>query len=583
MRTQSLAALAIASLPSAALAATLTAGPYLQLPRPDGVVIVFDTDEPVACQVRHWVRQGSSAVTPCQDSGSTHHEVMLEGLEPATEHGYQVILDGVAAGSPGIFRTSPVSQESFSFIVYGDNRSDAAAYALMVSRMIQHPASFVINTGDMVSDGEDEAQWTEFLSIGASLMRDLPLWPTVGNHDEHGHEAPPPLLRLFVTPSDADHPTYYSFDHAGSHFVVLDSHVATFADPDCVLWIEAFEECLDASQAAWLEEDLRRAAADPAVRHVFVAVHMGPYSSKPGRTGWAQMRALLHRLGQGKVRMILSGHDHMYERGMTANGLVYLVTGGGGAPLYETTPEEQSGTYVHRVDVSTTTYNFAVVRVDGDAIDVVAYDAQGTVIDSFGVAPGPACAAATDCTGQREEGTCEGGWTCAPEGRCLWTCGQGARCGSPDDCGPAPRDLCGGAWHCESGRCDLRCPPAPAPAPEEVVASPDAGAGAGEQAAGPGPGAGGGGCAAAAVPGAAWPLLMLPALALRGARRPRQGIPMNASGTQPSRPDERRTRTKPPLDSMWRTSAPSGSDMDRSTASIDSYRGASSATTTATR
>ena len=40
------------------------------------------------------------------------------------------------------------------------------------------------------------------------------------------------------------------------------------------------------------------------------------------------------RAGAPRVALVISGHDHYYERFRSANGVTYVVTGGGGYDLY---------------------------------------------------------------------------------------------------------------------------------------------------------------------------------------------------------------------------------------------------------
>ena len=51
-------------------------------------------------------------------------------------------------------------------------------------------------------------------------------------------------------------------------------------------------------------------------------------------------------LAAAKVDVLFCGHDHLYERGMgvTPSGkLTYVITGGGGAPLYDPSCRARTG------------------------------------------------------------------------------------------------------------------------------------------------------------------------------------------------------------------------------------------------
>jgi len=75
------------------------------------------------------------------------------------------------------------------------------------------------------------------------------------------------------------------------------------------------------------------------------------------------------------VDMVFTGHDHNYEHG-EVNGIHYVVTGGGGAPLYG------SGTEGWTI-YSEKTLNIIKVEIDDDIVDVTALRPDGTQIESF--------------------------------------------------------------------------------------------------------------------------------------------------------------------------------------------------------
>jgi hypothetical protein len=86
----------------------------------------------------------------------------------------------------------------------------------------------------------------------------------------------------------------------------------------------------DARQRAWLEADLR--AAD-AARAIVVVTHDGPYARGTHGGNQQAVRDYVPILVRHRATLVISGHDHIYQRG-AQDGLPYLVSGGGGAPLY---------------------------------------------------------------------------------------------------------------------------------------------------------------------------------------------------------------------------------------------------------
>jgi 3',5'-cyclic AMP phosphodiesterase CpdA len=211
-----------------------------------------------------------------------------------------------------------------------------------------------------------------------------------------------------------------------AHFVVLDAETEVLPEFVCTQVILWWDACLNEAQRRWLEDDLEAAGADPTVEHVFVLAHEGPYSSKPGRTGWAELRWLLPWFARNKVAAIFSGHDHLYEHGRASNGVRYVVSGGGGAPLYETEPEGSLEVHPRDVVRNEVIYNYQVVEVEGADVRVSTYECDGELLEAFEVRAAAPCADPADCAGELHD-VCPGAWAC-DAGRCRWACPDEPEC-----------------------------------------------------------------------------------------------------------------------------------------------------------
>jgi hypothetical protein len=234
-------------------------------------------------------------------------------------------------------------------------------------------ADFALHTGDLVADGEEPEQWDTFFDIEQPLLERIPIYPTVGNHDEYEGDAQ--LFReTFALPNNE---LYYSFDWGGAHFTVLDSHVHTelLCEQDDN-WIAG---CFDEEQLAWLEEDLATACAREETEMIFVAVHDGPYSSKDSRDGNEQMRVLMPLFAEYGVTAVFSGHDHYYERGLSDHGIPYIVSAGAGASLYEIGEPNDAP---HTVLFNESVHHWVKVSVIGDKVKLATRTPEGTLIDA---------------------------------------------------------------------------------------------------------------------------------------------------------------------------------------------------------
>src|SRR5690606_3948412 len=68
-------------------------------------------------------------------------------------------------------------------------------------------------------------------------------------------------------------------------------------------------------------------------RAIFATAHDGPYSRGPHGGNAHAAEHYVPVLARYGVSLLFTGHDHLYQRG-AMNGLPYMVSGGGGAPLY---------------------------------------------------------------------------------------------------------------------------------------------------------------------------------------------------------------------------------------------------------
>jgi hypothetical protein len=133
----------------------------------------------------------------------------------------------------------------------------------------------------------------------------------------------------------------------------------------------------------WLERELDRADSEPGLRWRVAVMHQGPWSSGPHGGNSILIKARVPELLAGHhVDLLFAGHDHIYERG-DAGGMKYVISGGGGAPLYRTskiasTRKEES------------TYHFVEVTTESDAIHLVAQRIDGSLLDRCGFKKGGA-------------------------------------------------------------------------------------------------------------------------------------------------------------------------------------------------
>ncbi len=265
----------------------------------------------------------------------------LDGLAPDTIYCYALVEGEPLTDRTG-FRTAPASRRApVRVLAFGDSGAGGDDQRQLLAHMTDVPYDLIIHVGD-ISNGHDNV-----FAVYDQLLRNVPLFPANGNHENRRT-----FRRVFALPGDRDR-TWYSFDWGGVHFVALD----TEADL--------------ATQMAWLDRDLAATTRPWKV----VYLHRPPYSSGHHGSNMAIRAQLAPIVEKHGVQLVLSGHDHDYERTTPQHGVTYIVTGGGGRGTY---PVGHSWFTAFSESV----IHFVYVEVDADQMIVHAIDATGTEFDS---------------------------------------------------------------------------------------------------------------------------------------------------------------------------------------------------------
>ena len=236
-------------------------------------------------------------------------------LKPGMKISYDV-LGGREQGK-GWFKTAAPPGVSFRFVVFGDTRTRHEWHQKIVNAIVKVEPDFVVHTGDLVADGSDGAQWPVFFSIERELLRRTVFFSVLGNHERNN--------RRFYSFFNVTTP-YYSFDWGSVHFALLDSDIGNVAAGS------ADRQSFWSEQQRWLEEDLAKAKS---AEFRLVVMHHPPITAVKRRQGDDKLlQGLMAVFEKHEVTAVFSGHDHNYQRHLK-NGVTYVVTGGGGAPLYD--------------------------------------------------------------------------------------------------------------------------------------------------------------------------------------------------------------------------------------------------------
>jgi hypothetical protein len=388
------------SLVSSALAASLLAvlggsaraaapgfrkDPYLQALGSDRVLVRFELAEPGRASVVVTGPGDGAPQTFDASEPSAFHSVGVHGLTPATTYHYEVHAG--SAVESGQFTTAPIDARPFSFVVYGDSRSDPSTHAAIADALLKAPGDFLVGTGDLTARGDDPEEWSSFFSIECKLIADRCLFSAIGNHELVGSEGggAPSFLRYFATGLTSGEPRLFdTFRWGDTRFFVLNAM-----------------DDFSGTEREWLERALDKADAEPGLEHRFVVAHIGPYSSGPhGNNQRMHAAGIPDLLRKHHVDLVFSGHDHIYERG-EADGLKYIVSGGAGAPLYPirhvlpTTGKIEAAHHWVEVAVDGARVRTRAVRLDGTVIETCSYELGAPWSCASPASPKPAPGTAT--------------------------------------------------------------------------------------------------------------------------------------------------------------------------------------------
>lgn len=299
--------------------------------------------------------------------GSGRYCYRVEGTTSTTSTTYTDLL-GSATSSP-TFSTAPATR----FAVIGDWGQTGtgpdhlnADQANVISQLSRSGVGFAVSTGDIGYPSGSQSNYGDLTHSGPGVSgvfgpnywpaagKSIPMYPVPGNH---GFTSTFTSLWPSTSIAAASNGRAANGTHTinGSRVTVPDYWFAynvdgwriynlTAAWSDTVTtgstaYAEDYKQhwAPGAPERTWLQNDLAHNAASPkiAILHypLYSAVHSGDVQDTYLTAPPDGTQSVENVLATGKVRLVLNGHSHVYERNNPHNGLVSLISGGGGATL----------------------------------------------------------------------------------------------------------------------------------------------------------------------------------------------------------------------------------------------------------
>jgi predicted phosphodiesterase len=351
------------SLASSASGLSIIKGPYLQQVTPNSIVIMWETDATAGSRVDYGISAPGEFFF--EDSTSvTIHELQLTNLTADTAY-YYTVTSGDQTSPTSKLATAPGMPRSFRFVAYGDTRTKSSVHSAVIRAIIKNSPEIVINVGDLVENGKQYAGWqTEFFGPAHNLMINTPMLPVLGNHEYQGTER----MWFFDFFSLPNNEQWFAFTYGGVRFIGLNTKKGSYSP--------------GSPQYKWLQGEFQSPEYNNATWHV-VYLHHPPYSATTTHGDDAKVKQYLVPLFEKyDVDVVFAGHSHVYER-YFRNGIYYIVTGGGGAPLH--TLANNTVEPIRQVGVPD--YHHCVIDVDvpNSSFSLKAYYNNGVVFDTISV------------------------------------------------------------------------------------------------------------------------------------------------------------------------------------------------------
>lgn len=254
--------------------------------------------------------------------------------------------------------TLPNKSGTIKFLVIGDTGTGAGPQQeianLMVKARAVFPYDFALMMGDNLYGGEDANAYATKFEIPYKQLLDggVKFYASLGNHDN----ATQRMYKNF----NMNGKEYYTFKKGNIRFFALNSNY------------------MDKRQLDWLQAELEKSGSDWKI----CFFHHPLYSSGKMHGPDVELKKVLEPVFiKNQVNIVLTGHEHFYERVKPQNGIYYFISGAG-AKL-RTNDVKKTGQTEKAFDQD---QHFMLFEGNGDEMHFQAISRGGKTIDS-GVIP----------------------------------------------------------------------------------------------------------------------------------------------------------------------------------------------------
>ncbi|PJF18511.1 hypothetical protein PSACC_01678 [Paramicrosporidium saccamoebae] len=294
------------------------------------------------------------------------YRAFLAGLPPG-KSSYEIQSASSKSSRRYSIAIPPSDAGKLRVVVLGDNQSGYRTFGSMLPKIAATNPNLFLHVGDMVQTSYEDHDWQAYFFDPlrhSGLLSQVPFILTQGNHDMSDDKLAPYFPSLAQLPG---RPIgyFYAITIGKTRFIVLDANTE------------------DGDQVKWLERELQSEESLQADFRI-VSTHIPPFIEfwnsktwKKGEDQWpVYMReSMVPLFEEYHVDLVVSGHQHNYQRGQR-NGVHYLITGGGGGAL-DQERVESLGVYQKTI----IEHHFTLLDIDEEAIQITMRLKNGQIAD----------------------------------------------------------------------------------------------------------------------------------------------------------------------------------------------------------
>ena len=314
----------------------------------------------------------------------------LDNLTAGNSYQYRITAGDAATDWQPLY--TPTVDENYKMLIFPDSQSSDYADWKQLAHLAwarNTDAELFTCMGDLVDNGEDRLQWTEFFVGVKEMQRSIPMVPLMGNHETYNLDwkvrLPEAYLHYFKTPRNGSKEFeryYYSFDYGDAHYIVLCTQQKEIGE---------FKDGLVEEQLAWIRRDLKAHRKRWNIVFMHKDVLQYRINGRPERTEGIDEdngRVWMPVFDELGIDIVFTAHLHTYrnrghiygfEKTPDAKGPLYILTGVAGNVRYPNLWIDHAFDEVTLPQPETD--NYLTMDVSRDAIEIACFLTDGTEMD----------------------------------------------------------------------------------------------------------------------------------------------------------------------------------------------------------